>query len=109
MVTKKILKTIFKLRRATEAEWEEKNPVLALGEPGFAYDVYGLKIGDGETPWLELEYIGITVDQLMELLSTVEVEDLADGTDYAKKEYVDQKFENLIIDCGTSTTVLWGE
>lgn len=109
MVTKKILKTIFKLRRATEAEWEEKNPVLALGEPGFAYDVYGLKIGNGETPWLELEYIGITVDQLMELLSTVEVEDLADGADYAKKEYVDQKFENLIIDCGTSTTVLWGE
>lgn len=109
MVTKKILKTIFKLRRATEAEWEEKNTVLALGEPGFAYDVYGLKIGDGETPWLELEYIGITVDQLMELLSTVEVEDLADGMDYAKKEYVDQKFENLIIDCGTSTTVLWGE
>lgn len=109
MVTKKILKTIFKLRRATEAEWEEKNPILALGEPGFAYDVYGLKIGNGETPWLELEYIGITVDQLMELLSTVEVEDLADGADYAKKEYVDQKFENLIIDCGTSTTVLWGE
>ena len=109
MVTKKILKTIFKLRRATEAEWNTKNPVLALGEPGFAYDVYGLKIGNGETPWLELEYIGITVDQLMELLSTVEVEDLADGMDYAKKEYVDQKFENLIIDCGTSTTVLWGE
>lgn len=109
MVTKKILKTIFKLRRATEAEWNTKNPVLALGEPGFAYDVYGLKIGNGETPWLELEYIGITVDQLMELLSTVEVEDLADGADYAKKEYVDQKFENLIIDCGTSTTVLWGE
>lgn len=109
MVTKKILKTIFKLRRATEAEWNTKNPVLALGEPGFAYDVYGLKIGNGETPWLELEYIGITVDQLMELLSTVEVEDLADGADYAKKEYVDQKFENLVIDCGTSTTVLWGE
>lgn len=109
MVTKKILKTIFKLRRATEAEWNTKNPVLALGEPGFAYDVYGLKIGNGETPWLELEYIGITVDQLMELLSTVEVEDLADGADYAKKEYVDQKFENLIVDCGTSTTVLWRE
>lgn len=109
MVTKKILKTIFKLRRATEAEWEEKNPILALGEPGFAYDVYGLKIGNGETSWSELEYIGITINQLMEFLSTVEVEDLADGADYAKKEYVDQKFENLIIDCGTSTTVLWGE
>ena len=109
MVTKKIYKTIFKLRRATEAEWEEKNPILALGEPGFAYDVYGLKIGNGETPWLELEYIGITSEEIKEIISTMQVEDLADGADYAKKEYVDQKFENLIIDCGTSTTVLWGE
>lgn len=109
MVTKKILKTIFKLRRATEAEWEEKNPVLALGEPGFAYDVYGLKIGDGETPWLELEYLGASLAEIRELVESMSVEDLADGADYAKKEYVDQKFENLIIDCGTSTTVLWGE
>jgi len=39
MVTKKIIKTIFKLRRATEQEWEEVNPVLDLAEPGYAYDV----------------------------------------------------------------------
>lgn len=106
MVTKKIYKTIFKLRRATEAEWEEKNPILALGEPGFAYDVYGLKIGNGETPWHDLEYLGITSEEIKEIVSTMQVEDLADGTDYAKKEYVDEKFENLIIDCGTSTTVI---
>ena len=106
MVTRKVLKTIFKLRRATEAEWEEKNPVLALGEPGFAYDVYGLKIGDGVRHWLELDYMGVSAEQIREILATVQVEDLADGADYAKKEYVDSKFENLIIDCGTSTTVL---
>jgi hypothetical protein len=35
------------------------------------------------------------------------VEDLADGTDYAKKEYVDNEFENLILDCGTSTTTIY--
>lgn len=107
MVTKRILKTVFKLRRATEAEWNEVNPVLALGEPGFAYDVYGLKIGDGVRHWLELEYFGITSEQMLELLSTVKVEDLLDGTDYAKKEYVDNEFENLIIDCGTSTTTIY--
>ena len=39
MVTKKILKTIIKLRRATEAEWEEVNPILDVAEPGYAYDV----------------------------------------------------------------------
>lgn len=107
MVTKKILKTIFKLRRATEAEWEEKNTVLALGEPGFAYDVYGLKIGDGETPWHNLPYLGITTEEIREIVSTMQVEDLADGADYAKKEYVDEMFENLVLDCGTSTTVIY--
>ena len=107
MVTKKIYKTIFKLRRATEAEWEEKNPILALGEPGFAYDVYGLKIGNGETPWNQLEYLGINSEEIKEIVSTMQVEDLADGTNYAKKEYVDQNFENLVLDCGTSTTVIY--
>lgn len=107
MVTKKIYKTIFKLRRATEAEWEGKNPILALGEPGFAYDVYGLKIGNGETPWHNLEYIGATIEEIKEIVSTMQVEDLADGADYAKKEYVDEMFENLVLDCGTSTTVIY--
>ena len=109
MVTKRILKTIFQLRRATEAEWNEVNPILALGEPGYAYDIQKLKIGNGKKPWLELEYLGASLAEIRELVSSMSVEDLADGADYAKKEYVDQKFENLIIDCGTSTTVLWGE
>lgn len=107
MVTKRILKTVFKLRRGTEAEWNAVNPVLALGEPGFAYDTYKLKIGDGVRHWSELEYFGITSEEIIEILSTVRVEDLADGTDYAKKEYVDQNFENLVLDCGTSTTVIY--
>ncbi len=106
MVTRKVLKTIFKLRRATEAEWEAKNPILSLGEPGFAYDVYGLKIGDGVRHWLELDYLGASVEEVRQIVSTMQVEDLADGAEYAKIEYVDSKFENLIIDCGTSTTVL---
>ena len=109
MVTRRILRTVFKLRRATVAEWEEKNPILSLGEPGFAYDINGLKIGDGIRPWLELEYIGTDESEIIEIVKTMQVEDLSDGADYAKKEYVDEKFENLVIDCGTSTTVLWGD
>ena len=73
MVTKKIIKTIFKLRRALESEWEEENPILDLGEPGYAYDTRVLKIGDGQTHWSELQ----PVNQ-----------------------------GELVIDCGTSTTVL---
>lgn len=50
----KIIKTTFKLRRGTWAEWQEKNPILAQGEPGFAYDTFTLRIGDGILPWTEL-------------------------------------------------------
>lgn len=52
-----VIKTTFKLRRGTEAQWEEKNPILALGEPGFASDVNSLKIGNGVKTWRELDYI----------------------------------------------------
>lgn len=107
MVTKKILRTVFKLRRATEQEWEEVNPILDLGEPGYAYDIQRLKIGNGVDHWHDLRYIDISTSELLELVSQLSVEDLADGADYAKKEYVDQNFEDLIIDCGTSTTVIY--
>ena len=52
-----VIKTTFKLRRGKESQWEEKNPILALGEPGYASDINSLKIGDGVTPWNELQYI----------------------------------------------------
>ena len=109
MVTRKTLRTVFKLRRATVAEWEEKNPILCLGEPGFAYDINKLKIGDGEKTWLELDYIGEDEQTIIDIVKTMQVEDLSDGADYAKKDYVDEKFENMIIDCGTSTTILQGD
>lgn len=49
--------TIFKLKRGTADRWAELNPILEQGEPGFVYDNNKLKIGDGITPWNELEYI----------------------------------------------------
>ena len=53
-----ILKTTFQLRRGPESAWIKNNPILASGEPGFAIDKNAIKIGDGTTPWNELEYIG---------------------------------------------------
>lgn len=47
----------FQLRRDTAARWARINPILADGEPGFATDSGHLKIGDGDTPWLELEEV----------------------------------------------------
>lgn len=50
--------TTFKLRRGYAATWEKNNPVLASGEPGFVLDENCLKVGDGETAWNDLPYIG---------------------------------------------------
>lgn len=51
----KIFQTI-KLRRNTANKWEEINPVLQAGEPGFESDTKRLKIGDGVADWLNLVY-----------------------------------------------------
>lgn len=50
------LNTTFKLKRGTAARWEEVNPILEQGEPGFEYDTFKLKIGNGILPWKELPY-----------------------------------------------------
>lgn len=49
---------VLQLKRATAARWQEVNPVLAVGEPGFVMDENRFKIGDGTTAWDNLPYIG---------------------------------------------------
>lgn len=49
----------FGFREDTLENWEAKNPVLEKGEPGVVRDGQNgewLKIGDGVTPWNELDY-----------------------------------------------------
>ena len=53
------IKTIIKFRRADASEWP-LNYVLDEGEPGFELDTGKLKIGNGETPWSELDYLNGT-------------------------------------------------
>ena len=53
-----IVRTLFQLRRGYEAVWQKNNPVLASGEPGFCIDKNAIKIGDGQTAWNDLTYIG---------------------------------------------------
>ena len=53
-----IYNTTFQLRRGNASVWEKNNPILSRGEPGFVIDENRLKIGDGITPWNELEYVG---------------------------------------------------
>jgi hypothetical protein len=49
------------LRRDLSENWNYNNPVLMTGEPGYEIETGKLKIGDGQTPWLDLPYYsGIT-------------------------------------------------
>ncbi len=41
-------------RRATSSEWENLNPILAVGEIGYDTTNDNIRIGDGEAPWNEL-------------------------------------------------------
>ncbi len=45
-----------RFRRGTAAEWIARNPVLALGEPGYDISSKRFKIGDGVSRWTTLEY-----------------------------------------------------
>lgn len=122
-IVKKHIKAVIQLRRATELEWIEVNPILRIGEPALSTDVYKLKIGNGHDHWSEIAYLGLDTSELTELLA-----------DYATKEYVDEHsgpggggkinsisiqgvvqpidtHKNIDIDistinCGTSTTVI---
>lgn len=49
--------TIFKFKRGNAAAWASVNPILEAGEPGFELDTGKLKVGNGVTPWNELNYI----------------------------------------------------
>lgn len=43
-------------RQGTAAQWESVNPVLAAGEFGYDTTNKKLKIGDGVTPWVDLDW-----------------------------------------------------
>jgi Major tropism determinant N-terminal domain len=57
-----------KIRRGTSSDWIGVNPILEIGELGYEMDTgitsggyrhYKFKVGDGESPWVDLPYIGI--------------------------------------------------
>ena len=51
-----------KLRRGYLEKWEEVNPILAEGEPGWAIDAFILKVGNGVNRWSELPAINPEID-----------------------------------------------
>lgn len=69
-----VIKTTFQVKRGTAARWEELNPILNPGEPGFEMDTFKLKIGNGNTPWKELPYVND-----VDISKYITIEDIING------------------------------
>ena len=99
------VKAIIQLRRAKESEWIEKNPILRLGEPAYSTDVNKLKIGDGIHPWSEIEYL--LQSEYEEIIELIEHGMYTAGNGIVIEDRI-IGLDDLILDCGTSTTNIGG-
>ena len=92
----KHIKAVIQLRRATEDEWERVDPILRVGEPAYSTDICKLKIGDGKTYWSDLPYLegeGGGPIIYYKAGNGIKI--------YNRTISID---DDLILDCGTSTT-----
>ena len=76
-----VIKTTFQLRRGSAEVWEKNNPILAYGEPCFDKDNYGLKVGDGSTPWNELNFLGVSKEDIKKIVEEYFEENPGTGTE----------------------------
>ena len=103
-IVRKHVKAIIQLRRATEPEWIEVDPILRVGEPALSTDVYKLKIGNGHDHWSEIPYMLET--EYNEIMELIEHGMYSAGNGIVIDERTIQ-LDNLTLNCGTSTTNLW--
>lgn len=54
------MSTTIRWRCGSSAQWSAADPVLAAGEPGYAYDTGVLRFGDGVAAWSGLPYLTAT-------------------------------------------------
>lgn len=100
-IVRKHVKAIIQLRRATEPEWIEVDPILRVGEPALSTDVYRLKIGNGHDHWSEIPYL--LQNEYEEIMELIEHGMYEAGNGIVINEKV-ISLDDLILDCGTSTT-----
>lgn len=100
------MSTRIQLRRSTAEEWENANPVLSPGEPGFETNTKKLKIGDGTTPWQDLTAVNEQVSNISELFNDVgyitvaslptKVSDLDNDSNFITTSEFATQLENII-------------
>ena len=100
------VKAIIQLRRATEPEWIEKDPILRLGEPAYSTDINKLKIGDGTHKWSEIDYLFEA--EFEEIMQMIEDGRYNAGNGVVIEDSNEIRLDDLILNCGTSTTNIGG-
>ena len=99
--TNKHVKAVIQLRRATEQEWINLNPVLRVGEPALSTDKDKLKVGDGKRRWLEIPYLLEDQIAIVEELINHGMYEAGNGIILDNRVI---SLDDLVLDCGTSTT-----
>lgn len=67
-MAEKIVNQIMQQKRGTLANWTAKNPVLKAGELGYVTDKKMFKVGDGTTAFNDLNYLKISLEDVVDLL-----------------------------------------
>ncbi len=100
-IVNKHVKAVIQLRRAREQEWIDLNPILRVGEPALSTDVYKLKIGNGHDHWSDIPYL--LENEYNEIMELIEhgIYDAGNGIIINERVI---SLDELILDCGTSTT-----
>jgi len=100
-MTNKHVKAVIQLRRATEQEWINLNPILRVGEPALSTDKDKLKVGDGKRRWSEIPYLLEEQILIIEELIAHGMYEAGNGITIEDRVIA---LDDLILDCGTSTT-----
>lgn len=84
MEERKIMKAVLVQKKDMAKNWETFNPILLEGEFGYDTDNKKYKMGDGVTPWLDLEfgYVGQFLIENENILKTKKI---------ATEEYVKEQ------------------
>jgi len=77
----------FNFRRGMSGTWAARNSILGPGEPGLETDTGKIKIGDGQTSWVNLPYF-VDEEIISEMIAAAELQgppgdDGEDGADGA--------------------------
>lgn len=98
--------SVSRFRRRKAKAWEEENPLLERGEPGYETDTGRVKVGDGINHWNNLDFVGdALIGDLAERIAFLEEGGSSQGSVLVYGDYFDMASPTLVLDCAGKTAV----